>query len=337
MNEKNKIKAGLVGLGHLGAIHLKLLGGIKECELVGVYDSDQEKAERLAHAAGVPAYQSFDALLGDCEAIDIVTPTTSHFAYAHQALEAGRHVFIEKPIAETPPQAALLSKLAQTKGLVGQVGHVERFNPAFAAAGEQATNPMFIEAHRLAEFKPRGIEVSVVLDLMIHDLDIVLHLVQSPVERVSASGVAVLSDSIDIANARIEFENGAVANLTASRVSLKNERKMRLFKPNSYVTIDFAKRETHLFSLRDLGENEAPTSEIVYSPGDGKARKELHYKAPKPEDINAIEHELGLWFRSILRGEKSAVPLDEGERALALAHHILSVIDERNLRMKKGK
>lgn len=221
------LKAGVLGAGHLGKIHLKLLKQSDKYELIGFYDADHENAKKVAEEFGYRAYSDLDELIADADMIDVVTPTLSHFEVAKKVISAGKHLFIEKPITNTFEEAEELIALAEKHGVKGQVGHVERFNPAFQSVANRIENPMFIEAHRLAEFNPRGTDVPVVLDLMIHDIDVILSVVQSEVKNMNASGVSVISDTPDIANARIEFENGCVANLTASRISMKNMRKSR--------------------------------------------------------------------------------------------------------------
>lgn len=321
------ITIGVLGAGHLGKIHIKLLKEIKEFNLAGFYDPDPENGARVEKEFGIPAFTTMDALLDAVEAIDIVTPTIAHFDCARIAISRGKHFFIEKPLTNTVEEAKQLVELLKETRLKGQVGHVERFNPAYLAAKEYNLNPMFVEAHRLAEFKPRGTDVSVVLDLMIHDIDILLNMVKSEVENVSASGVAVISDNIDIANARIEFANGCVANLTASRVSLKTERKMRIFQKNAYITLDFHKKEVNVFQMKELAPGEEPATFLVIDPGEGKARKEILYSAPKISEINAIKYELELFADSIKNDTTPEVTLDEGYQSLLLAHQILDKID----------
>lgn len=322
------LKIGVLGAGHLGKIHIGILKNIPAYELVGFYDPDATKAVSISQQYGIPAFSSIDELLDKVDVVDIVTPTVYHYDCALAAIRKGKHFFVEKPLTHTVEEAETLVRLAKEAGLKAQVGHVERFNPAFVAAQAYNLNPMFIEGHRLAEFKPRGTDVSVVLDLMIHDIDILLSMVKAPVESVSASGVAVISDNIDIANARIQFANGCVANLTASRVSLKSERKLRIFQKNTYITIDFLKKEANIFELKELAPGEEPTSEMVIDPGDGKARKEIFYSAPNPPEINAIEMELKLFAHAIEDNTEPVVPIEDGYHSLALAHQVLDKIEE---------
>ncbi len=329
------IKIGVLGAGHLGKIHIKLLKEISDFQLVGFYDADDANAEKVALEFGIPAFESIDALLEVVDAVDIVTPTISHFDCALKAIQAGKHFFIEKPLTNTIEEGATLLKLVESSGLKAQVGHVERFNPAFIAAQPFGLSPMFVEAHRLAEFKPRGTDVSVVLDLMIHDIDILLSMVKSPVYQVSASGVAVISDTIDIANARIEFENGCVANLTASRVSLKTERKMRIFQKNAYITMDFHKKEVNVIKIKELQPDEIPSSFLVIDPGEGKPRKELFYSAPPIPEINSIKRELELFANAIQSNQDTAVSVKDGYDSMVLAKMILDKIDELTQRSLK--
>jgi predicted dehydrogenase len=237
------LKAGVLGAGHLGKIHLKLLQQSNKYDLIGFYDPSTENALKVSEEFGYRSFNSIEELINEVDVVDIVTPTLSHFECAKQAIENGCHIFIEKPITKTVIEAEAIRTLASQKHVMGQVGHVERFNPAFTAVKNMITNPMFIECHRLAEFNPRGTDVPVVLDLMIHDIDIILSIIDSPVKNVHASGVTVISETPDIANARVEFENGCVANLTASRISMKNMRKSRFFQKDAYISIDFLEKK----------------------------------------------------------------------------------------------
>ncbi len=237
------LKAGVLGAGHLGKIHLRLLQQSEKYELVGFYDPFTENAQKVADEFGYKLFNSVEELINAVDVVDIVTPTLSHFDCAKQAIEKGKHIFIEKPITNTLQEAEAIRTLASQNHIRGQVGHVERFNPAFTAVKDMIDTPMFIETHRLAEFNPRGTDVPVVLDLMIHDIDIILSVVKSKVKNVHASGVSVISDTPDIANARIEFENGCVANLTSSRISMKNMRKSRFFQKDAYISVDFLRKE----------------------------------------------------------------------------------------------
>jgi predicted dehydrogenase len=320
------LKIGVLGAGHLGKIHIKLLQQIPEFELVGFYDPDPEKASSVESTYGIPSFETIDSLIDAVDAVDIVTPTVSHYDCAKKAILKGKHIFVEKPLSHTVEEAKELVALVKSHGIKAMVGHVERFNPAFMAAQQYNLNPLFIEGHRLAEFKPRGTDVSVILDLMIHDIDIILSIVKSPVSNISASGVAVISENIDIANARIEFENGCVANLTSSRVSLKTERKLRIFQKNAYISIDFHKKEANIFQLKELAPGEEASGEMVFDLGDGKGKKEIFYDSPKPKDINAIEHELQLFANAIINDEQPPVSIEAGYKALLVAHEVLQKI-----------
>ena len=257
------LKIGILGAGHLGKIHLRIVASSPTYELVGFYDPDTEAVAKLVKEQGYTAYESAEALIEAVDVVSIITPTLSHFEMAKKAIRAKKHVFIEKPIAKTDQEAASLTQLADEYGVLGQVGHVERFNPAFKAVQSSLQNPMFIETHRLAEFNPRGTDVSVVLDLMIHDIDIVLSVVHSPIKHIDASGVAVISDTPDISNARIVFENGCVANFTASRISLKKMRKTRVFQEDAYVSINFLEKDFQVVKIRDKNSNECEESLVI--------------------------------------------------------------------------
>jgi predicted dehydrogenase len=243
------LKIGVIGAGHLGKIHLKLIKELSCYTLIGFYDNDTAVAAKVSAEFGIKFFSSVDELIDACDVIDVVTPTLSHYEYAIKALKKSRHVFIEKPVANTLKEAKEIMTIAQEAGAKIQIGHVERFNPAFISAKDKLKNPMFIETHRLAQFNPRGTDVPVVLDLMIHDIDIILSVVRSEIKKINTSGVSIISDTPDIANARIEFANGCVANLTASRISLKNMRKSRFFQKDSYVSIDFLKKKSEVIKM----------------------------------------------------------------------------------------
>jgi len=316
------LKIGVIGAGHLGKIHIKILKEIADCELVGFFDMDTVVAANVAAEFGVRSFAEFGDLLQACDAIDIVTPTLSHHYYATKALRQGKHVFIEKPIATTIEEAKEIEQLASEIKAKVQIGHVERFNPAFSAALPYVQNPMFIETHRLAQFNPRGTDVSVILDLMIHDLDIVLHVVKSNIRKISASGVAVVSETPDIANARIEFDNGCVANLTASRLSLKNMRKTRLFQRDAYISIDFLDKEAHIVRMKQVEGEPEPLS-ITVDLGLGKGQKEIFFENPKVEPNNAIKEELSSFISSIEENREPKVSAGDGLRALDVAYKII--------------
>jgi predicted dehydrogenase len=319
------LRIGVLGAGHLGKIHLNCLNDLKEAyEVTGFYDPNEEIAQQLASERNLKAYSSIDELIKDVDVVDIVTPTLSHFECARKALLAGKHVFIEKPVTHTLEEADSLMKIHEVAGTRVQVGHVERFNPAFRVAHEALNKPMFIEAHRLAQFNPRGTDVPVVLDLMIHDIDIVLSTVRSPLKKLSASGVSVVSDTPDIANARLEFENGCVANLTASRISLKNMRKARFFQRDAYITVDFLEKKTELVRMQDdLGED--PYA-MVLDLGDGR-KKQILFEQPEVSNTNAIRDELKSLSEAINKQHDPIVPLSDGVEALRVAIKILEEMD----------
>lgn len=321
------VKIGLLGTGHLGKIHLKLLQEIPDLELVGFYDPDDKNAEYAQRTFSARRFSTIDELLDNCDAIDIVTPTVSHFECARKALKRSKHIFIEKPLANTMREAKEIMNLVQEAGVKAQVGHVERFNPAYLAIKGNDLQPMFIEAHRLSHFNPRGTDVSVVLDLMIHDIDIILHLVKSSVKKISASGVAVISNQPDIANARIEFSNGCVANLTASRISMKTMRKMRLFQKDSYISIDFAEKMTEILSLTDAKEDEEALT-IEINTGGAYRKRAIRMEQPEIKNVNAIKMELELFALSIIQNTETAVPVTDAFHAMQVAHLILHKVEK---------
>jgi predicted dehydrogenase len=322
------LKIGVIGAGHLGKIHLKCLLELGEhYHLVGLYDIDSDVALAASQQFDIQSFASLDALLYAVDVVDIVTPTITHFDLAMAAIERGKHLFIEKPVTQTVAEANQLIAAAKMYGITAQVGHVERFNPAMLAVRNVAMNPMFIEAHRLANFNPRGTDVPVVLDLMIHDIDIVLSLVQSPVKSVSASGVAVVSDSPDIANARIEFENGCVANLTASRISMKQMRKVRLFQKDAYISLDFLEKSAQVVRMHEPGGEPAgiPSFELETPSGTRVISMEL----PPAEPVNAIREELKALALSILQKDKTVVTLEDGAAALEVAWRVMEEVETR--------
>lgn len=317
-----KIKIGVLGAGHLGKIHLRLLQQSSMYELVGFYDANTSYAHTIEKDFGYSYYSSQDKLIAAVEVVDIVTPTPFHYQAAKAAIIAGKHVFIEKPITQTVEEAQELLFLSEKYNVKGQVGHVERFNPAFLAAKKSIHHPMFIETHRLAEFNPRGTDVPVVLDLMIHDIDTVLSVVQSKVRQISASGVAVISDSPDIANARIEFENGCVANLTASRISLKNMRKSRFFQKDAYVSIDYLDKKVEIVKMKDPPETDDEFAMILEN-AEGQ-KKQIYFDHPNIQESNAILMELDSFAEAIKHHKKPIVTLTQATSALKVAHQIIS-------------
>lgn len=325
----SKIKLGILGAGHLGKIHIKLaLELTSDFDVIGFYDPNQEKSVATTKEFGVKAFASLEELIKECDAIDIVTPTLSHFSTAQFALRNGKHVFIEKPLTQTLEEAKKLIDLTHEAKLMVQVGHVERFNPAFLAAKGHLNQVMFIESHRLAEYNPRGTDVSVVLDLMIHDIDIVLKVVHSNLRRTSASGVAVISDSPDICNARLEFDNGCVANLTASRISLKNMRKTRFFQKDAYITVDFLERKTDIVRIQDADPSD-PFG-IIIPTADNKPDRQLIFDRPEIESINAIKEELRSFAHSIKKGTQPKVTVEDGYNAMQVAEQILEQLNYSN-------
>lgn len=326
------VKIGLLGVGHLGKIHLKLLKEIPEFQIAGFFDPDPEAAAKVSAEFGVPHFEELESLIAASDAVDIVTPTLSHFDCAEKALLAGKHIFIEKPLTNTIEEAEDLLALSEDNpSLVIQVGHVERFNPAFLAVDQKKLNPVFIEGHRLAVYNPRGTDVSVVLDLMIHDLDVVLSMVKAPVRAISASGVSVISDTPDIANARIEFANGCVANLTASRISIKNMRRLRLFQKDTYLAVDFLQKKTEIFRLTEP-EEPGLEGKMKFEFNRGNEKKFLLFDQPEVKPVNSIQMELQEFARSIETGTLPRVSVKDGYLALKVAHDILAEID-RNQRM----
>jgi len=315
------LKAGVLGAGHLGKIHLRLLQESKKYELVGFFDPFTENAKKVAKEFGYKLFDSVEELIAAVEVVDIVTPTLSHFECAKKAIEKGRHIFIEKPITKTVLEAEAIKTLASQFHVQGQVGHVERFNPAFTAVKDKIGNPMFIETHRLAEFNPRGTDVPVVLDLMIHDIDIILSVVKSKVKKVHASGISVISETPDIANARIEFENGCVANLTASRISMKNMRKTRFFQKDAYISVDFLEKKSEIVRMKDVPNNPDEFAMILQN-AEG-VKKQIYFDNPEVENNNAILDELESFADAINNGTKPVVSLRQGAEALRVAQMII--------------
>ena len=324
----DKLKVGVIGTGHLGKIHTKLFKEVDNCEFIGVYDQDQSKANSIAEEFGVNSFADLNELLNKIDAVSIVATTSAHYELVKKALELNKHVFVEKPITANIWEAEEVVKLAEDKNLNLQVGHIERFNPALVSLEKYELNPLFIQTDRLAQFNPRGTDVAVVLDIMIHDIDIILSLVKSEVKDVHASGVAVVSDTLDIANARIEFENGAVANVTASRISQKKMRKMRMFQRDTYISLDFITGISEIFRL--TSPNELPeTPHINFGEiGIGDKKKVVVYEQPEQKEINALKHELQLFVDSVNSGQKPIVGGTDGLKALKVADLIIKKIEE---------
>ena len=317
----NMLKAGVLGAGHLGKIHLRLLQESKMYELVGFFDPFTENAKKVAKEFGYKLFDSIEELIAAVEVVDIVTPTLSHFECAKKAIEKGRHIFIEKPITKTVLEAEAIKTLASQFHVQGQVGHVERFNPAFTAVKDKIDTPMFIETHRLAEFNPRGTDVPVVLDLMIHDIDIILSVVKYKEKNVHASGISVISETPDIANARIEFENGCVANLTASRISMKNMRKTRFFQKDAYISVDFLEKKSEIVRMKDVPNNPDEFAMILQN-AEG-VKKQIYFDNPEVENNNAILDELESFADAINNGTRPVVSLRQGAEALRVAQMII--------------
>ncbi|MEJ7626073.1 MAG: Gfo/Idh/MocA family oxidoreductase [Ferruginibacter sp.] len=319
------LKIGVFGAGHLGKIHINNWKEIENIKLVGFYDPDDSNSRAVEEKYNIKSYSSAEELMNDCDAVDIVAPTLDHFVLCEMALRKSRHVFVEKPLANTMDEARKLLKLTKESNLKFQVGHVERFNPALLALKNYTIQPMFIEVHRLAQFNPRGTDVSVILDLMIHDIDIILTLVKSNVNYISANGVAVMSDTPDIANVRIEFDNGCVANLTSSRISLKKMRKMRIFQKDAYIGIDFLEKKSEIIKLSQPGDKNVFTFDIDTNNG----KKTIAIANPSVQEGNAIKMELEAFRDSITNKTDTVVTVFDGFGAMEVAHQILEKINNK--------
>jgi predicted dehydrogenase len=315
------LKVGVLGAGHLGKIHLRLLNQSEKYELVGFFDPFEENADKVAAEFGYKKYESIESLIAAVDVVDIVTPTIQHFDCAKMVIEASKHIFIEKPIATTVSEAEEIVALANKYNVKGQVGHVERFNPAFTAVKDKINKPMFIETHRLAEFNPRGTDVPVVLDLMIHDIDAILSVVKSKVKTVNASSVAVISDSPDITNARLEFENGCVANITASRISMKNMRKSRFFQKDAYISVDYLDKICEVVRMQDAPETPGDFDMILQN-AEG-VKKQIYFDNPNVNPNNAILDELESFADAINNNATPIVSLEDGTEALRVAYMII--------------
>jgi len=316
------LRIGVFGVGHLGKFHLNNWKNIEGTELVGFFDPNDQAAAEVIEKYGLKRYDTAEDLLHHIDAADIVAPTNYHYELCQLALRAGKHVFVEKPMADTMEQAREILQLVKESKVKFQVGHVERFNPAFLSLDKSRLNPMFIEVHRLAQFNPRGTEVSVILDLMIHDIDIILHLVKSDVKNIYASGVAVMTETPDIANVRIEFNNGCVANLTSSRISMKRMRKIRLFQKDAYIGIDFLEKKSEIIKLAGQGDEELFHFDIETPQG----TKTIAIENPEVRDGNAIEAELRSFRDAILHDQRPPVNEIDGYMAMEVAHKILKKI-----------
>lgn len=316
------LKVGVLGAGHLGKIHLRLLQQSEKFNLVGFYDADDANGKKVEAEFGYKYFNSIESLIDAVDVVDIVTPTLSHYECAKQAVIKGKHIFVEKPITNTVEEAEEIRALVALHNVKGQVGHVERFNPAYLAVKDEVNSPMFIESHRLAEFNPRGTDVPVVLDLMIHDIDIILSTVKSKIKHISASGVAVISDTPDIANARIEFTNGCVANLTASRISLKKMRKIRFFQKDAYISVDFLAKQCEVVKMKDAPENPGDF-DMVLENAEG-VKKQIYFDNPPIPENNSILDELESFADAINTNKKPEVTLHDGTEALRVANQIIN-------------
>ncbi len=323
-----KLKIGVIGTGHLGKLHIKMLKQIDACSIVGIYDSNKTVAENAGEEFRVNVFENLDDLLEKIDAVSVSATTSAHYDLAKKCLEKNIHVFVEKPITVTIPEAEEIVELAANNSLNLQVGHIERFNPALISLEKYILDPKFIQTDRLAQFNPRGTDVAVVLDLMIHDIDIILSLVKSEVVNVEASGVAVVSNSLDIANARLQFENGAVANVTASRISQKKMRKMRIFQRDNYISLDFITGVSEVYRL--IPPDEKPDSAFISfgEIGLGEKKKQVVYEQPAIKEVNALRYELELFVNSVLEKKRPVVSGDDGLRALKVAGMIISKINE---------
>lgn len=320
------LKIGVLGAGHLGKIHLRLLNQSSKYELVGFYDAINENAEKVSEEFGYKAFNTIEELIAAVDVVDIVTPTLSHYHCAVQAVKSGKHIFLEKPISNTVEEAEHIIRLTKEYNVKGQVGHVERFNPAFKAVKDKIKNPMFIETHRLAEFNPRGTDVPVVLDLMIHDIDAILSVVQSKVKDIHATGTAVISDSPDIANARIEFENGCVANVTSSRISMKNMRKARFFQKDAYISVDYLDKICEVVKMKDAPEVPGDF-DLILQNAEG-VKKQIYFDNPSVENNNAILDELETFADAINNNTTPIVTLEDGTEALRIAYKIIDCFNK---------
>lgn len=322
------LKVGIFGVGHLGKFHLNNWKEIKEAELVGFYDPNDVTAQEVSEKYQLARFLDPAVLMEAVDAVDIVAPTHYHFDLCKLAIRKGKHVFVEKPLANTMAEARELLKLIKESNIKFQVGHVERFNPAFLSIRDLHINPMFIEVHRLAQFNPRGTEVSVILDLMIHDIDIILSLVKSDVKSIFSNGVAVMTETPDIANVRIEFNNGCVANLTSSRISMKKMRKMRLFQKDAYIGIDFLNKKTEVIKLK-TGQDIDVFSFDLETP-DGE-KKTISVSNPLVPEVNAIRLELQKFSEAIVNNTPTIVSEVDGYRAMDVAHQILQKIKNNSI------
>lgn len=322
------LKIGVLGAGHLGKIHIRCIKDIPGFDLIGFYDPNPEIAAQVEKEFNVTNFGSLDELIESVDVVDIVTPTVSHFECASKSLKKYKHVFIEKPIVTSLHEARELIKIAGEANVKVQVGHVERFNPAFLAVESYIHKPMFIESHRLAQFNPRGTDVPVILDLMIHDIDIILSVVKANIRKISASGVPVVSDTPDIANARIEFDNGCVANLTASRISLKSMRKSRFFQKDTYIAVDFLNKEIEVVRIQNADPKSTSPALFTIDLGPEKETKQIFFNKPEVKPLNAIKAELESFHSAIVNNTIPPVTINDGYSALEVAYQIIEKINQ---------
>lgn len=323
-----KLNVGVIGVGHLGKLHTRMFAQIPNCNLIGAFDSNLTQAKTVADEFNTHPFASIDELLEKVNAVSVAATTSAHYDVVKKCFENNIHVFVEKPITATIEQGEELVKIAKEKNLKFQVGHIERFNPGLLSLESFISDPMFIQSDRLSQFNPRGTDVAVVLDLMIHDIDIILSFIKSDVKQIDANGVAVVSDHIDIANARIQFENGAVANVTASRISQKKMRKMRIFQKDHYISLDFVTGASEVYRLQPVDQPALPTSISFGEIGVGDKKKRLIYEQPETKEVNALNYELQLFVDAVISDKKIVVTGEDGLRALKVAEIIIQKIEQ---------
>jgi predicted dehydrogenase len=324
---KQKLKMGVFGSGHLGRIHIRLLFELSDLfEFIGFYDPSDESSEKVISEFGITRWDDMQALIEACDCVDVVAPTLHHYHIAYKALRSSKHVFIENPVSETTEQAKTLQDLSREAGVIVQVGHVERFNPAFRTAKSLIEKPLFFETHRLVQYNPRETDVSVVLDLMIHDLDIVLSCVNSSIRRISASGVSIVNKTPDITSVRLEFDNGCVANLTASRMSLNTMQKMHVFQKTGCLVIDYLNQTVDQLMI-------APTN--LETPGfiRSELSEDVNFSTLKPDvqKSNAIQEEFRSFYQSIVHNQPVVVSIDDACRTLDTACQIMDKLKSAHL------
>jgi predicted dehydrogenase len=329
----NPLRVGVIGVGHLGSLHAKMYTQIPTVQCIGVYDVDSVRAKKIAAEYKTKAFTELDDLLAQVEAVSVATVTQSHCDVAMHVIQRGIHLLIEKPITATIEQARAVTERAEIKGLKLQVGHIERFNPAILALEPYDLRPMFIESHRLAQFNPRGSDVAVVLDLMIHDIDLILSLVKSKVTRIDANGISVISDTPDIANARLQFENGCVANVTASRISQNKMRKMRLFQHDAYISIDFADGVSEVFRLADEQTPRSKSTKMLGKIEEGQHKRIITYEKLKAREVNALKYELEQFAAAVHQNSEPPVTGRDGLHALEVAQEIMQKIESQKMKI----